>query len=101
MNLMPTTRHVGTTPTFGRRPDPEGGQRGNTRAVELFAEAGMDVNASDEDGSAVVQAVDKGFVEVVTILLGSGARDIDAALRRACGFDDRSRVEIAKLLQRH
>jgi ankyrin repeat protein len=51
---------------------------GDLTAVKLFITAGMDPNAStQEDGSAIRVAAFKGHAQIVTLLLGAGAKLVD------------------------
>jgi ankyrin repeat protein len=65
---------------------------GNRTAVELFLEAGMDVNAG---GAALGLAAGRGQLEMVKLLLAKGAKPTANALQFA---RTRGHAEIEKLL---
>ncbi|QXP85630.1 ankyrin repeat domain-containing protein [Methylococcus sp. Mc7] len=66
---------------------------GDKTAVELFLDAGMDVNAGG--GAAIGLAAGRGQLEIVKLLLARGAKPTSNALQFA---RTRGHAEIAKLL---
>ncbi|MGI2325698.1 MULTISPECIES: ankyrin repeat domain-containing protein [Methylococcus] len=66
---------------------------GDKTAVELFLDAGMDVNAGG--GAAIGLAAGRGQLEMVKLLLARGAKPTSNALQFA---RTRGHTEIAKLL---
>ena len=69
--------------------------RGNLEVVKLFVGAGMDVNATDNDGGTVLHwAAGGGSLEVVKYLVGEGADVTVAAFIAAA---ERGHLEVVKV----